>query len=162
MDYETGKFRLYPQLFDVTTPIPVSSGPCSSSLTATDKGLIAVGTVLGVLIVALIAFAFYRYCWVARAPRPPSSSSSDSAPPAPTEADHQSPVISLDDLSGTAGTVGGSSALYHEHALPRGSTIGTTNEHPPSPVSPGTASNTIRDGGIFNPFASDLPGSHIR
>lgn len=55
-------FSLALQNLDATTPISKSSAPCPAqpALTNTDKGLIAVGVVLGV-VVAGLAFVVVRF-----------------------------------------------------------------------------------------------------
>jgi hypothetical protein len=55
-------FSLALQNLDATTPIPKSSVPCPAqpALTNTDKGLIAVGVVLGVVIAGNLAFVVVR------------------------------------------------------------------------------------------------------
>jgi hypothetical protein len=60
VDEQCGIFKLAPQAPEVTTPVPVSSAACTSALSPSDKGLIAVGSVLGALIVALAAYAVFR------------------------------------------------------------------------------------------------------
>lgn len=64
MDYENDVFKLAHQVPNISTPYPVPA-PCietDSGLGATQKGLIAVGTVLGVLIVAaIVGYPLYLF-----------------------------------------------------------------------------------------------------
>ncbi|GAB1314687.1 hypothetical protein MFIFM68171_04897 [Madurella fahalii] len=62
VDYESGNFYLAPQAPGVTTSRPISSTTCTTGLSPTDKGLITVGSVLGVILVVSIGYAMYRYC----------------------------------------------------------------------------------------------------
>ncbi|KAK4182894.1 hypothetical protein QBC35DRAFT_139597 [Podospora australis] len=68
VDYEAGKFFLAPQNLEATTSSPISSSACKNSsnttstgLTTTEKVLIAVGTLLGVLLLAIAGFVLYRW-----------------------------------------------------------------------------------------------------
>ena len=56
-------FSLALQNLDATTPISKSSVPCPAqpALTNTDKGLIAVGVVLGVVLAGQLAFLVVRF-----------------------------------------------------------------------------------------------------
>jgi hypothetical protein len=56
-------FSLAYQNLDATTPISKSSAPCppQPALTNTDKGLIAVGVVLGVVLAGKLAFVVIRF-----------------------------------------------------------------------------------------------------
>jgi hypothetical protein len=57
------KFSLAKQNVDATTPLPKSSATCPTgpTLSKEDKGLIAVGVILGVLLFGLLAYGIYRY-----------------------------------------------------------------------------------------------------
>ncbi|KAL2136888.1 hypothetical protein VTI74DRAFT_614 [Chaetomium olivicolor] len=61
VDYDAGIFRLAPQALEVTTPVPVSSASCATILSPSDKGLIGVGSVVGALLLCLLAYATYRF-----------------------------------------------------------------------------------------------------
>jgi hypothetical protein len=56
-------FSLALQNLDATTPLSKSSTPCPAqpTLTNTDKGLIAVGVVLGVVLAGQLAFVVVRF-----------------------------------------------------------------------------------------------------
>ncbi|KAK0715456.1 hypothetical protein B0H67DRAFT_645203 [Lasiosphaeris hirsuta] len=73
VNYETMKFHLASQNIEASTPLPVPAEDCvptSTGRTPETNGLIAVGSVLGALIVALLAFCLYK---VLKARRPPPS-----------------------------------------------------------------------------------------
>jgi len=67
-DLESMTFTLSKQNLDVGTPLPKSSASCPAqpALSPTDKGLIALGVVLGVLVLGLVAYGAYKRA------RPPS------------------------------------------------------------------------------------------
>ncbi|KAK4031426.1 hypothetical protein C8A01DRAFT_21342 [Parachaetomium inaequale] len=65
VDYEakTPNFRLTPLPPGLTATAAVSSASCSTGLSASDKGLIGVGSVLGAIILGGLLYGLYRYCW---------------------------------------------------------------------------------------------------
>ncbi|KAK4652735.1 hypothetical protein QC762_500605 [Podospora pseudocomata] len=62
VDYDAGKFYMAPLNSEAGAVLPVATGTCpSGGLTATEKGLIALGAVLGALVLAILAWAIYRW-----------------------------------------------------------------------------------------------------
>ncbi|KAK4160844.1 hypothetical protein QBC43DRAFT_218865 [Cladorrhinum sp. PSN259] len=59
VDYDRGKFYMAPLKSQSTSPFPVSSS-CARPLTATDKGVLAVGLILGVLLLIAIGFFVWK------------------------------------------------------------------------------------------------------
>lgn len=70
VDYEANPpiFKLAPLTSGPTAPAAVSSASCSTGLSVEDKGLIAMGSVLGAIIAGGLLFALYRYCWARQTP----------------------------------------------------------------------------------------------
>jgi hypothetical protein len=61
VNYESMSFHMAAQKKETTTPLPAATGACpSSGLTPAEKGLIAVGSVLGTLLLALLLQAIYK------------------------------------------------------------------------------------------------------
>jgi len=68
VDQEAGRFSLSKQSLGSSTLLPKSSAECPPppALSKTDKGLIAVGVVLGVLVFGLIAYGIFK--WLMKGP----------------------------------------------------------------------------------------------
>jgi hypothetical protein len=85
------QFSLAQQNLEASTPLPQSSASCPAepTLSNEDKGLIAVGVVLGVLIAVLAGLALYKYLNRPLTPEPatttPASSNYPQPPPTPSE-----------------------------------------------------------------------------
>ncbi|KAK4119131.1 hypothetical protein N657DRAFT_650550 [Parathielavia appendiculata] len=94
VDEESGIFRLAPQALEVASPVPVSSLTCTPGLSLSDKGLIVVGSVLGFLIVCLVAHALYRLYRRFRPVADTGEEAAEPSVPAPTPPGVQNPVMS--------------------------------------------------------------------
>lgn len=68
VDFESSNFRLAKQNLEANTPLPKSSAECpdKEKLTKTDKGLIAIGSVLAAAVVAGLIYLLYR--WLKKEP----------------------------------------------------------------------------------------------
>ena len=78
-DAQPPVFQLMPRAQEATPLVAVSSVSCKGDLSPSDKGLIAVGSVLGALIAGLLAYVLYRFWVLAKAriqssPNPPTTS----------------------------------------------------------------------------------------
>ncbi|KAK4176682.1 hypothetical protein QBC36DRAFT_238415 [Triangularia setosa] len=84
VDYDAGKFYMAPLNSEASAILPVSTGSCASAgLTAAEKGLIALGTVLGVLVLGALAYAIYRWRRNRNAGAHDAGSASDDTPAHP-------------------------------------------------------------------------------
>ncbi|KAK4446256.1 hypothetical protein QBC34DRAFT_150854 [Podospora aff. communis PSN243] len=100
VNYESMSFHMASQKAEATTPLPeATDDSCSSSstgLTAESKGLIAVGSVLGALLIALLLAAVFRWRKKRNA-TPPPGILEEPATPTRQESPHSSRTPSRGD-----------------------------------------------------------------
>jgi hypothetical protein len=152
VDEESGTFKLAPQAPEVTTPVPVSSASCTTALSPSDKGLIAVGSVLGASIIGLIVYALYRRFW----PRTTAGTvQQEETPPSPPPDDGSQRIqlpssessISLHSLHEGERTLPGGGGSISIHGLPDGVSSGPVSMT--SAGFPPAGSSSPRSGGTF-------------